>query len=136
MDRDPLTSPPEPPMNTAVAPASAPPAPVTAAWTDVCALDDILPDTGVCALIRSRQVAVFRIGDGDQVYAIANFDPFSKAMVLSRAIVGDRNGIPKIASPIYKQNFALATGQCLDDPTVSIPTYAARVRNGRVEISL
>lgn len=111
------------------------PALAAPAWTAVCRLDDILPDTGVCALIGHRQIAVIRVGDGDQIYALSNFDPFSKAMVLSRGIVGDRNGIPKLASPIYKQSFALATGQCLDDPAVSIPTYPARVRDGRVEIS-
>ena len=61
-------------------------------------------------------------------------DPFSKAMVLSRGIVGDRNGIPKIASPIYKQSFDLRTGTCLDDPTVTIPTYPVRVVDGMVQI--
>ncbi|HEX2676732.1 MAG TPA: nitrite reductase (NAD(P)H) small subunit, partial [Polyangiales bacterium] len=43
-------------------------------WIDVCALDDIVPDTGVCALVRGRQVALVRAGDA--VYAVDNFDPF------------------------------------------------------------
>jgi nitrite reductase (NADH) small subunit len=101
-------------------------------WVDVCALDDIVPDTGVCALVGARQVALVRIGD--DVYAVDNFDPFSKAYVLSRGIVGDKGGVPKIASPIYKQTFDLRSGACLDDPTVSIAVYGVRVREGRVEI--
>jgi nitrite reductase (NADH) small subunit len=105
-------------------------------WTPICALDDIVPDTGVCALIAGRQVAVVRVGEGDRVYAIDNFDPFSNAFVISRGIVGDKNGVPKIASPIFKQSFSLLTGQCLDKPAVSIPVYAARVRDGRIEICL
>ena len=47
--------------------------------------------------------------------------------MLSRGIVGDRGGVPKIASPMYKQSFDLRTGQCLDDPAVTIPRYDARV---------
>jgi nitrite reductase (NADH) small subunit len=102
-------------------------------WEDVCALDDILPGTGVCALVAGRQVAVVRTA-GD-LYAIGNFDPFSKAFVLSRGIVGDRGGVPKIASPIYKQTFDLRTGQCLDDPRVRVPSYEVRVERGRVLVS-
>jgi len=104
-----------------------------AEWIDVCALDDIVPDTGVCALVGARQVALVRIGDA--VHAVDNFDPFSKAYVLSRGIVGDKGGVPKIASPIYKQSFDLRTGICLDDPSVSIAVYTVRVRDGRVELA-
>ena len=68
-------------------------------WTRVCALEEIVPDTGVCALVGMHQVAVFRLGE-DQVFAIGNHDPFSRANVLSRGIVGDRSGRPKVASPI------------------------------------
>jgi nitrite reductase (NADH) small subunit len=102
-------------------------------WIDICALEEIVPDTGVCALVGTHQIAVVRVGR-DRVYAIDNFDPFAKAFVLSRGIVGDKSGIPKIASPIYKQGFDLRTGQCLDDATVRIPVYESRVRDGRVEV--
>ena len=103
-------------------------------WIDVCALDDVTPDTGVAALVGGRQIAIVRVGDGDEVYAVDNFDPFSKAYVLSRGIVGDHGGVPKIASPIYKQSFDLRSGVCLDDPSVSIEVYSVRVRDGRVEV--
>ena len=105
-------------------------------WVDVCHLSDILPNTGVCALIEGEQVAIFRIEPGTDIYAIGNYDPFSKAYVLSRGIVGDRNGVPKVASPIYKQNFSLLTGQCLDDETVKVPTYKVRVVNDRVQVAI
>jgi nitrite reductase (NADH) small subunit len=103
-------------------------------WTRVCALEDILPNTGVCCLVGREQVAVFRVGDGSEVYAISNFDPFSRANVLSRGLVGDRGGRLKVASPIFKQNFALDTGECLDDTSVSVPTYDVRLANGIVEV--
>jgi nitrite reductase (NADH) small subunit len=105
-------------------------------WISVCSIDQILPNTGVCALVKGEQIAIFRVGDGEDVYAIANYDPFSKAFVLSRGLVGDRNGVVKVASPIYKQNFSLQTGQCLDDETVRIPTFPARVVEMQVQVNI
>jgi nitrite reductase (NADH) small subunit len=105
-------------------------------WVDICSIEAIAPNTGVCALVEGQQVAIFKVGNQDEVFAVSNYDPFSKAFVLSRGIVGDRKGILKVASPIYKQNFNLLTGQCLDDETVSIPTYQVRVVEGRVQVSV
>ncbi len=104
-------------------------------WLDVCAVDDILPDTGVCALLGGKQVAIFRVG-ADELHALANFDPFAKAFVLSRGIVGDRAGAPKVASPLFKHSFDLRSGRCLDDPEVAVRVYPVRLRSGRVEVSL
>jgi nitrite reductase (NADH) small subunit len=105
-------------------------------WLDVCAVEDIDPNCGAPALIADRQIAVVRFGDGHDFFALSNYDPFSEAFVIARGIVGDRGGCPKIASPIYKQNFDLRTGLCLDDPSVTLPTYPVRVHAGRVEIAI
>ena len=101
-------------------------------WTEVCALDDIVPDTGVCVLVNGRQIAVFRIGDSERVLAIDNRDPFSGANVLSRGLVCSLAGRLCVASPIYKQHFDLQTGLCLEDETQSIAAYDAFVADGRV----
>lgn len=105
-------------------------------WVDVCALEEVWPDTGVCALLDGRQVAIFRVGKGERVHAVDNFDPFSGAFVLACGIVGDAEGEPFVASPMYKERFALASGQCLDDPSVCVPVYPARVRGGRIEVEI
>ena len=105
------------------------------AWNDICALDDITPNTGVAAMIDGVQIAVVRVGL-DQLFAVGNFDPFSKAHVIARGIVGDAKGVPKIASPIYKQCFDLRNGRCLDDPAVSLPTYPVRSVSGRVQVTV
>lgn len=102
-------------------------------WVPVCELGAIAPNTGVCARVGRRQVAVFRVAD--DVYALDNHDPFSGAPVLSRGIVGDRAGQLKVASPIYKQSFALDTGRCLDDEDVGVAAYAARVQDGVVYVA-
>src|SRR5215475_15610122 len=98
----------------------------------VCRLDDIVPDTGVAALVGGEQVAVFRIDQ--KIYAIGNRDPFSGANVLSRGIVGDINGELVVASPVYKQHFSLLTGRCVEDGTVSVPVYRASVDGEQVLI--
>ena len=103
-------------------------------WQNVCQIDDILPYSGVAALIDGRQIAVFRTDDA--VYAISNYDPFSQAYVLARGIVGDRKGVLKVASPIYKQSFSLTTGECLDDPTVKLPTYPIQVIDSVIQIAI
>ena len=101
------------------------------AWVAVCALADIVPNTGVCALVGGRQVAVFRLDD-DSVHAIGNHDPFSGANVLSRGIVGDLKGELVVASPVYKQHFSLASGLCLEDPGVRVAVFSVRVQDGMV----
>lgn len=103
-------------------------------WHPICDLDRILPNTGVCALVKDQQVAIFRVGN--QVFAIDNYDPFSQAYVLSRGIVGDRQGIPKVASPIYKHNFNLITGECLDDDRIRVRTFPVKVVEGRLQVGL
>ena len=112
---------------------TAPTTSTTTVWVDICSIDDLVSGRGVAALVGTRQVAVFLVDD--ELFALSNFDPFSKAFVLSRGIVGSRGDRLKVASPIYKQSFDLRTGQCLDDPEVSVPVFGVRVVDGRVQVS-
>ena len=106
----------------------------TQAWTPVCELGALVPDVGVRALLDDDQVAIFRLSDGDAVFAIDAFDPFSNAPVLSRGIVGDLDGRLVVASPIYKQHFDLETGECLEDDAVAVRTFPVRVVDGHVQV--
>jgi nitrite reductase (NADH) small subunit len=108
----------------------------TAAWHAICRVEDIIPGTGVAALVQGVQIALVRPFADDQIFALSNYDPFSQAFVLARGIVGDKNGVLKITSPIYKQGFDLVTGSCLDDATVSIPTYPTHIEAGVISVSL
>lgn len=58
-------------------------------WKDICKIDDILPETGVCALLGDEQVAIFRPYHSDQVFAISNIDPFFESSVLSRGLIAE-----------------------------------------------
>jgi nitrite reductase (NADH) small subunit len=105
-------------------------------WVDVCAIDDIVAGSARAALVDGEQIAIVRSPQGDCVYALSNFDPFSKAFVLARGIVGDKAGRLKLVSPMYKQSFDVVSGACFDDPAVSIATYPARVLAGRIQVGV
>src|SRR5688572_9186987 len=101
-------------------------------WQSACALDELLPNSGVAALIVGHQFAIFRVDDC--VYALDNFDPHSRANVLSRGLVGDVQGELVVASPVYKHHFSLINGRCLEAPELSVRAYPARVANGQIWI--
>jgi nitrite reductase (NADH) small subunit len=101
-------------------------------WLTVCSVDDLQDCLGVCALVDGQQVAIFYVAN--TVYALGNYDPFGKANVLSRGIVGDIKGQPVVSSPLYKQHFNLQTGLCLEDESICVPVYACYIDNGKVQI--
>jgi len=105
------------------------------AWHLVCALEDIWPNMGVCALLEGRQVAIFRLQD-NQLYAMDNYDPHSDANVLSRGIVGDLGGERVVASPIYKHHYQLRTGVCVEDASISLKIYPVELRDGAVWVQV
>ena len=104
-------------------------------WTDVCAVDDIVPDTGVCALVDEQHVAVFRLGE-DRFFAIDNIDPKSGASVLSRGLLGTLGDRVVVASPLYKNHFDLHTGECIEMPEQLVRTPGVRVDGGRISVAL
>ncbi|QNY07692.1 nitrite reductase small subunit NirD [Acinetobacter seifertii] len=104
-------------------------------WIDVCALDDLTPNTGAGALVGDQAVAIFRVGHEKRVYVLSNKDPFSQANVMSRGIIGDLQGERVVASPIYKQHFSLATGRCLEDKDQKLAVYPSKIVDGRVWVN-
>lgn len=108
-----------------------------ATYQVVCRLDQIEREGGVTALVAGEAVAVIRTYD-DQVFALSNYDPFGKASVLARGIVGTLTvadeQVPFVASPLLKQRFDLRTGRCLDDPSVRVATYDVRVSGDDVAV--
>ena len=105
-------------------------------WIKVCAENDLQPNSGVCALVAGKQIAIFYLVKDKAVYAIDNYDPIGKANVLSRGLIGDVKGQLVVASPLYKQHFNLQTGACLEDETVQVRAYPARLLAGNVEIQI
>jgi nitrite reductase (NADH) small subunit len=106
----------------------------TSHWTAICAADDILPNTGVCARVADRHVAVFRVGQA-QFFAIDNVDPKSQASVLSRGLVGNLGERIVVASPLFKHHFDLRTGECIELPEHSVQAHEVRLAEGRVLVA-
>ncbi|MEV5125277.1 nitrite reductase small subunit NirD [Streptomyces decoyicus] len=130
-------------MTTATAPLTLPEGVATAApaatveircpqqgWVAVCTLDDLTPGRGVAALLPDGTQAALFVDRAGQAYAIANRDPFTGAQVLSRGLTGSADGRTFVASPLLKQRFDLSSGDCLDDPSVSVATYGVRTTAG------
>lgn len=98
----------------------------------VCDIGQLVPERGVAALVGEVQIALFLV-DGC-VYAIDHRDPRTGANVLARGIVGSAGDRRYVASPLYKERFDLATGECLDDPDFCVRTWSVVVRHGVVHV--
>ena len=112
-------------------------------WISVCNTDDLVENSGVCALVNGEQVALFKLvhGEQEQILAISNYDPFGKANVLYRGLLcsvsSDDAAVRfAVASPLYKQRFCLTTGECIDDPEASVSVFPARIVDQTVQLSV
>lgn len=103
-------------------------------WVNICTIDAILPQTGVCALLGQEQVAIFRPYHDERVFAISNIDPFFCASVLSRGLIAEHDGELWVASPLKKQRFRLRDGLCMEDESHSIAHFDVRVKDGQVQL--
>ena len=99
----------------------------------ICSKNDLVENSGVCALVNGEQIAIFYIPKSEQqVFAISNWDPLGKANVLSRGIVGDLEGKFVVASPLYKQHFDLISGECLEDEAASVKIYPISLEDNKI----
>lgn len=116
---------------TAIGPAPG----TTAGWHRICRLEDLEPAWGEAAIVRGRQVALFRTGP-DEVLAVDHEDPATGAHVMARGILGSRGTRPTIASPLHKEVYDLETGECLSTAGLFLATFNTRVVEGFVEVEL
>jgi nitrite reductase (NADH) small subunit len=98
-------------------------------------LTTLSPEQGAAVLLHDGSTAaVFLLHDGS-VHAVGNIDPFYGAPVICHGIVGDRSGVPTVASPLGKQVFCLRTGRCLDSPDATLPVFGVAVQDGVIRLS-
>ena len=95
-------------------------------WIDIGALEDI-PVRGARVVKTAMGcVAVFRTG-ADEVFALQDECPHKKGP-LSEGIVHGR----AVTCPLHNWVIGFETGEAQGADEGSVPTYAARVENGRV----
>lgn len=106
-------------------------------WQHLCGVSDLIENSGVVALIKSQQIALFYIPESENVlYAISNTDPKSGANVIGRGLACYVKQKWVVASPLYKQHFCLSTGNCLEYPEQKLPVWPVRIKNDSVEVFL
>jgi nitrite reductase (NADH) large subunit len=105
-------------------------------WVRVGAVDDFPADGGSTIKYGRSQIAVFRFALRGEWYATQNMCPHKNAFVLSRGIVGDQNGAPKVACPLHKKTYSLESGACLSGEDYSIRVFPVKVEGGEIYLHL
>jgi nitrite reductase (NADH) large subunit len=93
-------------------------------------------DGGETLKYGRHQIAVFNFAKIGKWFASQNLCPHKREMVLSRGLLGDIDGLPKVVCPMHKKSFSLETGEGLNDPSYSISTFPVEIREGRIFIDL
>lgn len=103
-------------------------------WFKAAEVSKFAKDGGVCVKYKNKQIAVFNFQRRNKWYACQNLSPEKNENVLSRGMIGDENGIPKVACPLHKKTFSLETGENLNGDLAPIATYPVKVEDNFVYI--
>lgn len=97
-------------------------------WIRVGRVEDFPEENGSTVKYGNSQIAVFNFTSRGEWYACQQMCPHKKAMVLSRGIIGDTQGIPKVACPLHKKAFSLENGSCLNgEQQYSVNVFKVKV---------
>ena len=105
-------------------------------WVPVGKVWDFPIDGGRTIKYGKSQIAVFNFASRGEWYACQNMCPHKKEIVLSRGIIGDQAGIPKVACPLHKKTFSLASGTCLSGENYQVRVFPVKVEGDDVYLEL
>ncbi len=103
-------------------------------WFKAALTEDFPVDGGACVKYKDKQIAVFNFSRLGKWYACQNLCPHKMEMVLSRGMIGDDKGIPKVACPLHKKTFSLESGENLNGDLNPIATYPVKIEEGYVYV--
>ena len=103
-------------------------------WFEAASVSKFPKDGGACVKYKDKQIAVFNFERLDKWYACQNVCPHKMEMVLSRGMIGDHKGTPKVACPLHKKTFSLEDGTNLNGDMDAIATYPVKIENDKVFI--
>ena len=101
-------------------------------WFKAASVDAFPVNGGACIKYKDLQIAVFNYERFGNWYACQNYSPAKGEMVLSRGMLGDHKGIPKIACPLLKNTFSLEDGENLNGELDAIAVYPVKIEDGFV----
>ncbi len=105
-------------------------------WYKAGKVSDIPENGGACIKYKDTQIAIFNYTVRKEFYATQNECPHRQEMALSRGMIGDKAGEPKVACPFHKRNFSLQSGKCLSGDDYTIKTYPVKVEDGYVYVKV
>jgi nitrite reductase (NADH) large subunit len=105
-------------------------------WVRIGRAEEFPRDGGMALRYGDAQIAVYNFSSRGEWYASQNMCPHMKDMVLSRGLLGDQKGEPKVACPQHKKTFSLKSGECLSGEPYRIRTFPVKVENGVVYVEL
>lgn len=106
-------------------------------WIKAAPVEKFSNEGGACIKHGNEQIAIFNFTSRGEWYATQNMCPHKKEMALSRGMIGDKAGEPKVACPFHKKQFSLKSGECMDDNECDhIKTYPVKVENGIVYVGI
>lgn len=110
----------------------------TVTWMPVCHVADLTPDRGVAVLVDGHPVAVFLLSATsnapEALHAVDHRDPATGFGVIARGLVGSVGDRPYVASPLHKQRYDLATGECIDDINLRLRVWPVQIDGDVVEV--
>ena len=106
----------------------------TTNWVKVGTTQDFPENGGACIKHNNRQIAVYNFTLTSSWYACQNLCPHKLEMVLSRGMIGDSQGIPKVACPLHKKIFSLQDGSNLNGEDYKIAVYPVKIEDNMVYI--
>jgi nitrite reductase (NADH) large subunit len=105
-------------------------------WSRVGSVSDFPRDGGRAIKHGTAEIAVFRFDSRGEWYACQNTCPHKHEAVLSRGLIGDQQGAPKVACPLHKKTFSLESGACLSDDSYRVEVFPVRVEGDDVYVEL
>ncbi|MDO6471676.1 nitrite reductase small subunit NirD [Maribacter sp. 1_MG-2023] len=103
-------------------------------WFKVAPVSAFPNDGGSCVKYKDLQIAVFNFSRLNKWYACQNLSPEKLENVLSRGMLGDHKGIPKIACPLHKRTFSLESGENLNGDLDAIAIYPVKIESDFVYV--
>ena len=89
---------------------------------------------GACIKYKNKQIAIYSFDRKGKWYACQNLCPHKMEMILSRGMIGDEQGIAKVACPLHKKTFSLESGENLNGDLPAIAVYPVKIEDGFVYV--
>lgn len=103
-------------------------------WLKVAPCEEFIANGGGCIKVGEEQIAIFNFNHTEW-YAVQNLCPHDNRMVLSRGLIGDSRGTPKVSCPLHKNSFCLQTGSHLEgNETYCLTTYPIKELDGFIYV--